>query len=115
MVPMIWFVLLSAAGQGPAHPPVCGKGVRTYNDFKDVPTPFDTLKLPPHAPIQVHSEEEAEAAQQQMLTDAGKVGATGLVVMEVEDDNGGSRTVHRRAVPVFVPSDTARAYAACRS
>jgi len=101
--------------QGPAkHPVVCAKGVRTYNSLKDVPAPFDTLKLPNHAPIRVSSPEEAEAAEQQMLADAGKVGATGLVETEVEEDNGNSRTVHRQVVPVFVPSDTARAYGACR-
>jgi hypothetical protein len=49
-----------------------------------------------------------------MLTDAGKIGATGLVVEEVSENDGGSMTVHRRVVPVFVPADTARAYEACR-
>ena len=97
------------------RPIVCAKGVRTYNSLKEVPSPFDTLKLPPHAPIRVSSPEEAEAAQAQMLTDAGKIGATGLVVEEVSENDGGSMTVHRRVVPVFVPADTARAYKACRS
>jgi len=111
------FVLLIVASvQGPAkHPVVCGKGVRTYGSFKEVPTPFDSLKLPPHAPIRVNSPEEADAAQAQILADAGKIGATGLVVEEVSDNDGGSMTMHRRVVPVFVTADTARAYAACRS
>lgn len=111
------FVLLaSVVWQGPAkHPVVCAKGVRTYNHLKDVPAPFDTLKMPSHAPIQVHSPEEAEAAQAQMIADAGKIGATGLVVMDVEEDDGGARRLHRQVVPVFVPADTARAYGACRA
>jgi hypothetical protein len=115
MLAMISLVLLSLGVQGPAkHPVVCAKGVRTYNDLMEVPAPFDSLHLPSHAPIQVHSPEEAEAAEAQMLADAGKVGATGLVVMEVVDDDGSSRTVHRRVIPVFVAADTARAYGACR-
>jgi hypothetical protein len=117
MFPLSSFVLLIVTSlQGPAkHPVVCGKGVRTYGSLKEVPTPFDTLKLPPHAPIQVHSQEEAEAAQAAIMADAGKIGATGLVVEEVSGNDGGSMSVHRRVVPVFVPADTARAYAACRS
>jgi len=109
------FVLLGLTLQGPTkHPVVCGKGVRTYNSLKEVPAPFDTLQMPPHAPVQVHSPEEADAAQAQMMTDAGKVGATGLVVEEVSESDGAGMTVHRQVRAVFVPSDTARAYAACR-
>ena len=114
MFPIVWFVLLST--QGPAkHPPVCGKGVRTYSSLKDVPTPFDSLKLPPGPPIRVHSPEEAQAAETQMLALAGSVGATGLVETEEQEDMGGSLVVRRRVIPVFVAADTARAYAACRS
>ena len=111
------FALIAlTAFQGPAkHPVVCGKGVRTYDSLKEVPAPFDTLKLPPHAPVRVTSQEEAEAAEAQMMTDAGKIGATGLVVTEVVEENGNSRSVHRQVIPVFVPSDTARAYGACKS
>ena len=107
-------VLFAMALQGPTkHPVVCGKGVRTYNSLKEVPNPFDTLKMPPHAPVRVSSPEEADAAQAQMMADAGKVGATGLVVEEVTEDNGGGMMVHRQVIAVFVPSDTARAYGAC--
>lgn len=114
VVPFILIAL--TAFQGPAkHPVVCGKGVRTYESLKEVPTPFDTLKLPPHAPVRVTSQEEADAAEAQMMTDAGKIGATGLVVTEVVEENGNSRSVHRQVIPVFVPSDTARAYGACKS
>lgn len=117
MIRFAWFGLAtSIVMQGPAkHPVVCAKGVRTYNSMKEVPTPFDSLKLPPHAAIRVNSPEEAEAAEAQMMTDAGKAGATGLVVTEVVDEDGNSRSVHRQVIPVFVPADTARAYAACRT
>ena len=116
MVRLASFALFtSIVLQGPAkHPVVCGKGVRTYDSLKEVPTPFDTLKLPPHAPVRVSSPEEADAAQAEMMTAAGTIGATGLVVEEVTEADGGGMTVHRRVVPVFVPSDTARAYGACR-
>jgi hypothetical protein len=97
------------------HPAVCAKGVRTYNNIRDVPAPFDSLKLPSGPPIRVSSPEEAEAADVEMHRRAGVMGATGLVVMEVVDDDGASRTVHRQVIPVFVPADTARAYGACRS
>ena len=106
--------ILSLAAQTPKHPAVCGKGVRTYASLKDVPTPFDSLKLPPGPPIRVNSPEEAEAAETQILALAGSVGATGLVEMEESEDQGGSMVVRRRVIPVFVPADTGRAYAACR-
>jgi len=113
IVPFILIAL--AAFQGPAkYPVVCGKGVRTYSNLKEVPTPFDTLKLPPHAPVRVTSQEEADAAEAQMMTDAGKIGATGLVITEVVEEDGNSRSVHRQVIPVFVPSDTARAYGVCK-
>jgi len=115
MLPIIWFAF-SVGLQGPTtHPVVCAKGVRTYDSLKEVSAPFDTLKLLPHAPVRVTSQEEADAAEAQMMTDAGKVGATGLVITEVVEENGNSRSVHRQVIPVFVPSDTARAYGACRS
>lgn len=113
LVSSVWLTI--AVLQGPAkHPVVCAKGVRTYGSWKEVPTPFDSLKLPPGAPIRVSSPEEAEAADLEMHRRAGLIGATGLVVMEVVDDDGSSRSVHRQVIPVFVPADTARAYAACR-
>ena len=115
LVYLSFALLASMVWQGPAnHPVVCAKGVRTYSSIKEVQAPFDTLKLPPHPPVRVTSEEEAEAATAQMMADAGKIGATGLVIEEVVDDDGASRSVHRRVVPVFVPADTARAYGACR-
>ena len=107
-------VLTASARAQATHPAVCAKGVRTYNDLKDVPTPFDSLRLPPGPPIRVNSPEEADAADVEMHRRAGAIGATGLVVTEVIDDDGNSRTVHRRVIPVFVPADTARAYTACR-
>ena len=60
----LFAVIALAAFQGPAkHPVVCGKGVRTYDSRKEGPAPFDTLKLPPHAPVRVTSQEEADAAE----------------------------------------------------
>ena len=47
-----------------------------------------------------------------MMSDAGKIGATGLVITEVVEEDGNSRSVHRQLMPVFVPSDTAPAHGA---
>ena len=78
---LISFVLLLVASlQGPAkHPVVCAKGVHTYYSWKDVPTPFDSLKLPPGPKLMVNSPEEAQAAEQEMLKRAGATGATILM------------------------------------
>ena len=110
------FVLLaSVAVQGPAkHPVVCAKGVHTYTGWTQVPTPFDSLKLPPGPRLTVNSPEEAAAAENEMLKRAGAVGATGIVVVEVTNDFNGAVMTSRKVTPVFVPSDTARAYGACR-
>ena len=97
------------------HPAVCAAGVRDYGSLAEVPAPYDTLRLPPGPPIRVHSEDEARAAEQLIHQQAGSVGATGLVTFEEQEDDGsGTVRVRRRVLPVFVPSDTARAYAACK-
>ena len=97
------------------HPPVCAKGVQVYESIDKVPVPHDTLTMPPApGPVIVTSEAEAEAADLAMRGRAGSVGATGVVVLDDIQDSGGERIVRRRGViPVFVPSDSARAQRAC--
>jgi hypothetical protein len=103
------------AGEQPRHPQVCAAGVRTYSSLAEVPTPYDSLRLPPGPPIRVTSPAEAEAAEQAVRAQAGAVGATGLVVTEeTESDPMGAMRVRRRVLPVFVASDSARAQQACR-
>lgn len=105
----------AAATTQPEHPKVCAEGVREYYSKADIPTPYDTLVMPPSEPIRVTSPEEAEAAQRLMRERAGSVGATGLLVVEQTTDDGMGRVQMSRSVtPVFAPSDSARAYAACR-
>lgn len=105
----------AAGAQKPRHPSVCAAGVRTYSSVAEVPAPFDSLTLPPGPPIRVTSPEEAEAAEQAIRAQAGSVGATGLVVtQESESDPSGAMRVRRRVLPVFVPSDSARAQQACK-
>lgn len=105
-----------AQGAGaPAHPKVCAEGVREFYGRGELTMPFDTLTMPPGEPVRVTSPEEAEAAQRMMRERAGSVGATGLLILEETTDDGSGRIqMHRRVTPVFVVSDTARAYAACR-
>lgn len=98
-----------------AHGPVCADGVRRYVALDSVPTPFDTLTMPRGAPIRITSPDQEQAAERQMMERAGSVGATGVVVHdEVLDGGAGMRRVSRRVIPVFVPSDSARAQAVCR-
>lgn len=98
-----------------AHPKVCAEGVREFYSKAEIPTPYDTLTMPPSEPVRVTSPDELEAAQRQMRSLAGSVGATGLLVLEERTDDGMGRVeMHRSVTPVFAPSDTARAYAACR-
>lgn len=99
----------------PAHAKVCADGVVEYYSKGDIPTPYDTLVMPPGEPVRVTSPEEAEAAQRLMRERAGSVGATGILVLEERTDDGMGRVqMSRSLTPVFAPSDTARAYAACR-
>lgn len=105
----------AGAAAAPAHPKVCADGVREYYSRADIPTPYDTLVMPPGEPVRVTSPEEAEAAQRLMRERAGTVGATGLLVLEERTDDGMGRVeMHRSIMPLFAPSDSARAYAACR-
>ena len=105
----------TGAAAQPAHPKVCADGVREYYSKAEIPTPYDTLVMPPSEPVRVTSPEEAEAAQRLMRERAGSVGATGLLVVEERTDDGMGRVQMSRSItPVFAPSDSARAYAACR-
>jgi hypothetical protein len=99
----------------PAHPKVCADGVREYFSRSELPTPYDTLALPPAEPIRVTSPEEAAAAQRMMRERAGSVGATGLFVQEVTEETPDGMRMQRSVSAIFAPSDTARAYAACRA
>ena len=108
----------SAQTQGrrpsPRHPPVCADGVRQYSNVSQVPTPYDSLAMPPGPPIQVTNPAEAEAAERTMRSRAGSVGATGLVVTDVTEQTPEGMAVRRSAFPVFVRADSARAQAACK-
>lgn len=107
---------VSAQASGPQatrHPTICAAGVRTYTSPQGVPAVHDTLPLPPGPPIRVTSDEEAEAADLAMRGRAGSVGATGVLISEETENADGGMLVHRHVVALFVPSDTARARAAC--
>ncbi len=108
-------ILMAFAASQQPHPAVCAAGVREYGSLSEISTPYDTLRMPPGPPLEVHNEDEARAAEQQMKQRAGSVGATGLVSYDQEDDDGsGGRRLRRSVMAVFVPADTARAYGACR-
>ena len=97
------------------HPAICAKGVRVYTDRSQLPTPHDTLSIPPaDGPIRVSSPEEAEAAELALRARAGSVGATGVLVVDEVSGDGDSQRVRRTATGVFVPADSARALQACK-
>jgi hypothetical protein len=106
----------AGAAAAPAHPKVCADGVREFYSRAELTMTYDTLTMPPmDGPMRVTSPEEAEAAQRMMREQAGSVGATGLLVFEETHDDGNGRVQLSRSVtPIYAPSDTARAYAACR-
>jgi len=106
----------AASGAAKAkHPAICAKGVRVYNDRTQVPTPHDTLSIPPaDGPIRVTSPEEAEAAEMALRGRAGSVGATGVLVIDEVSGDGDSQRVRRTATGLFVPADSARALQACK-
>jgi hypothetical protein len=89
--------------------------VQIYDSIDKVPVPHDTLQMPSATgPVIVTNEAEAEAAELAMRGRAGSVGATGVVVLDDVQESGGERTVRRRGmIPVFAPSDSARAQKAC--
>jgi hypothetical protein len=104
-----------AAPESPKRAPVCAEAVKVYTDFKQVPAPFDSVRIPPaDGPIRVTNEEEAAAAELQVRKRAGSVGATGLVMtMEEVDDGSGMIRASRRVTGVFVRADSAAAQKAC--
>jgi hypothetical protein len=110
-------VKAQSATSAPAkkYAPVCGKGVKVFDDIKQVPVPHDTIQVPaPDGPIRVSNEAEAEAAELQLRARAGTVGATGVLVTTAEDDDGAGRvTMRRQVIGIYVRSDSASAQKAC--
>src|SRR5438445_598757 len=99
----------AAAAAKPAHTPVCAQGVRVYHDKADIKAAYDTLTMPPGAPIRVTSPEEAEAAEMLTRQRAGSVGANGILVTTEEHDEGdGNVRMVRNIRAVFVPTDSTR-------
>jgi len=97
------------------HAPICAKGVKIYTERSQIPVPFDTLEVPPpDAPVRVTNEQEMEAAELAMRERAGSVGATGVLVTDEVEEDGGNRRVRRSVKGVFVPADSARAAQACK-
>ena len=97
------------------HPAVCALGVAVHHDAKEIRTPYDSVEIPaPAAPVRVTSEAEAEAAELDLRARAGSVGATGVIVTTVTDDDGSGEIRMRRSVQgIFVPADSARAQQVC--
>ncbi|MEO7086899.1 MAG: hypothetical protein ABI442_14305 [Gemmatimonadaceae bacterium] len=104
-----------ASSAKPKHPTVCAQGVRVFNDPSQAPTPRDTVEVPPpDAPVRVTSPEQAEAAEMAMRGRAGSVGATGVIVTDQVEENGGERRVFRSLIGIFAPADSAKAQQACK-
>ena len=98
------------------HPATCRHALRQYASLGDVPRPYLTLDLASADPTW-------PAWLDEPLDRAARVGATGYVYLQVPGTLGsnqeramrrnGARSMYR-TVAVLVPSDTARAYDACR-
>ncbi len=106
-------VLQAQATTAPRRPPVCDRGVKVYTDRAALPVPHDTLKMPPGAPIRISNPDEAAAAELAMRGRAGAAGATGLLIFDETNEDGGMMRVRRRVIPIFAPSDSARAQREC--
>lgn len=105
----------ATAAAKPKHPVVCASGVRVYTDRSQVPTPHDTVAIPPtDGPIRVTSPDEAEAAEMALRGRAGSAGANSVLLIDEVSDNGGSQRISRTATGLFVPADSARALQACK-
>jgi hypothetical protein len=96
-----------------ARPPLCAAGVRRYQGWAEVPTPFDSLRLPRGEPIRVTSPDEAQAAEQRLLERVASVGGNGLVVFDERSEGADGVQLRRSVAAVFVRADSARAYKAC--
>jgi len=105
----------AAAAAKPKHPVVCAKGVRVYTDRAQVPTPHDTVTIPPaDGPIRVTSPEEAEAAEMALRGRAGSAGANAVLVVDEVSGDADAQRVRRSATGLFVPADSVRALQACK-
>ena len=99
----------------PARAPFCARGVRIYTEPSQVPTPVDTLRIPPaDAPVRVTSPEEAEAAELALRGRAASVGANALLITDVVTEDAGGQRIRRSVVGLFVRADSARSVAACK-
>ena len=96
------------------HPVVCAKGVRVYTDRSQIPTPHDTVAIPPAAPIRITSPDEAEAAEMALRERAGSVGANSVLLIDEVSGDADAQRVRRTATGLFVPADSARALQACK-
>lgn len=110
----------SAGAQAAARPatkriPTCARAMKTYDDIKQVPLPHDTVDVPaPDGPVRVTNEAEAEAAELALKTRAASVGATGVLITTIEQDNGGGMVTMRRNVTgIYVRADSAEAQKIC--
>jgi hypothetical protein len=97
------------------HVPTCARAIKTYDDIKQIPVPHDTVQIPaPDGPVRVTNEAEAEAAELALKTRAASVGATGVLLTTVEQDDGGGMVTMRRSVTgIYVRADSAEAQKVC--
>ena len=105
----------SQAAAAPKRAPTCARAVKIYDDIKQVPAPHDTVEVPaPDGPVRVTNEAEMEAAELALKTRAASVGATGVLIATIEEDNGSGMVTMRRSVTgIFVRADSAAAQKAC--
>jgi hypothetical protein len=105
----------TTAPAAPKRAKICAQAVKFYDDIKQIPAPHDTVEIPqPDGPIRVTNEAEMEAAELALKGRAGSVGATGvLVINEESNDGSGMVTMRRRTMGVYVRADSAAAQKAC--
>lgn len=100
------------------RPPTCRSGLQQYTRREDVPVPYDTL-----LPVLPSAGGATQGMQpirnlndfhESLLRAAAAIGATGYITFGAGSETGGMQSLGR-LLPVYVPSDTARVRAACRS
>ncbi len=98
----------------PQRTRVCPAGVQLFTDEAKVGSPYTQVAI-----LTWHDDDPTSGIEKMLKSQrkkAGELGANGLILGESVQLQGRSGAfVSRPAVAIFIPSDTARSRAACRS
>jgi hypothetical protein len=98
----------------PQRARVCAAGVQLFTDESKVGGPYSQVAI-----LTWHDDDPTSGIEKMLKSQrkkAGELGANGLILGEsVQLQGRAGAFVSRPAVGIFIPSDTARSRAACRS